>query len=481
MQHDPRPWNDGQRELWTRIAAHPIGGDAAHSFAIRLAREQGWTRSEAAEAIDEYRRFCFLAFVAGHEVTPSEEVDAVWHLHLLYTRDYWDVFCVTVLGAPLHHGPTRCASQQAHYRDAYARTLASYAAYFGAPSMQWWPGSAQRFQRKPAMTRIDRQRYWIVPRPRWLRRPVRAEAASLLAAALVAVPAIAAAALPVNPLEWNGGDFLALFIAAMVVAFVGSLILRAALRRQSAPPDRSVGELSVWEAAWLAGGAERVVDAGIAELHRLGRITVDNDGSITATGAAHAPDPTLDAILDTARIHRRVDGLVKHARTRLDAIRVGLERRGLWFERQVARRINLLSALPWIALIVLGSAKIAVGVARDRPVLFLVILTLVCVPFALSRALASAGRTPAGDTRLRLLNATNTTVRRAPRSDQLALAVALAGTSVLAGTALASYHTVRHPPSSGDGSSSGSDSGSDSGDSGGSSGCGGCGGGGGGD
>ncbi len=42
---------------------------------------------------DEYRRFAFLAATAGHPVTPSDAVDQAWHLHLTYSRDYWDRFC----------------------------------------------------------------------------------------------------------------------------------------------------------------------------------------------------------------------------------------------------------------------------------------------------------------------------------------------------------------------------------------------------
>ncbi|MEK6230809.1 MAG: hypothetical protein N2A42_03075 [Luteolibacter sp.] len=33
----------------------------------------------------EYKRFVALAMLAGHPVTPSEEVDQAWHLHLVYT------------------------------------------------------------------------------------------------------------------------------------------------------------------------------------------------------------------------------------------------------------------------------------------------------------------------------------------------------------------------------------------------------------
>ena len=56
--------------------------------------------------IEDYRRFCYLAVAAGHEVTPSDAVDQAWHLHLIYSCDYWEKSCPLVLRADLHHGPT---------------------------------------------------------------------------------------------------------------------------------------------------------------------------------------------------------------------------------------------------------------------------------------------------------------------------------------------------------------------------------------
>ncbi|HSF12878.1 MAG TPA: hypothetical protein VLA50_07875 [Erythrobacter sp.] len=100
-----------QVELWQRIAAHTIGPDDAElTFARRLARENRWGLPFADRVIGEYRRFCYLAIACGHEVTPSDAVDQAWHLHLTYSRDYWEVFCPTVLGADLHHGPTKGGS-----------------------------------------------------------------------------------------------------------------------------------------------------------------------------------------------------------------------------------------------------------------------------------------------------------------------------------------------------------------------------------
>jgi hypothetical protein len=138
--------------LWHRIAAHRIGpDDASLTFAARLARENRWSLPHAEAVIGEYNRFCYLAITAGHEVTPSDAVDQAWHLHLTYSRDYWQVFCPQVLGADLHHGPTRGGSpERARFYQQYAATLAAYEATFGAaPPANIWPAARRRFSVDP--------------------------------------------------------------------------------------------------------------------------------------------------------------------------------------------------------------------------------------------------------------------------------------------------------------------------------------------
>lgn len=106
----------GTQALWARIQAHRLDDPGASLvFSHRLAREQGWSRARTLRCIEEYRRFVMLASVAEHTVVPSEDVDRVWHLHLTYTRDYWNVLCAQVLGFALHHNPTE-GGPDAHRR-----------------------------------------------------------------------------------------------------------------------------------------------------------------------------------------------------------------------------------------------------------------------------------------------------------------------------------------------------------------------------
>lgn len=163
--------------VWTALSHYSIGpDDAALSFAQRLARENGWSAAYTARVIEEYRRFCFLAVTAGHPVTPSDAVDQAWHLHLTYTRDYWERFCPDVLGRPLHHGPTAGgAAEQHRYFLQYADTLRSYERAFGTPPADLWPDARRRLNEDHKARRVHPRDAFILPRR-----------ATMLAAAIVA-------------------------------------------------------------------------------------------------------------------------------------------------------------------------------------------------------------------------------------------------------------------------------------------------------
>lgn len=154
----------------------------ALSFSERLRRENGWSASHTAAVITEYRRFLYLCAEAGHPVTPSDAVDQAWHLHLSYTRSYWEELCGEVLGKPLHHGPTRGGSAEVEkFREWYAATLLAYREHFGkeAPA-RVWPPPEQRFL-PSRFERVDRARLFLVPR--------KAVAAGLVAVVLLGITA----------------------------------------------------------------------------------------------------------------------------------------------------------------------------------------------------------------------------------------------------------------------------------------------------
>lgn len=205
---------------WNRLLAVDLdAADSALPFSARLARDNGWPRDFAARAIEEYRKFCFLVVHAGHAVTPSDEVDQVWHLHLLYSRHYWEALCRDALERPLHHGPTAGGPAEGRkYRSWYEDTLASYRRYFGEPPQDLWPASDERFDAAHDFVRVDRRDVVTLGRA-----ALKRGALATLAGSGVLAVAHAFAQAESGPASGSG------FGVALILAIVvGALILAAA-------------------------------------------------------------------------------------------------------------------------------------------------------------------------------------------------------------------------------------------------------------
>jgi uncharacterized protein (TIGR04222 family) len=450
---------DEHAALWQRLVEHPFEcPEQGLDFTRRLAREQGWRISEARAAVEEYRRFCFLAIVEPASMTPSAAVDEVWHLHLLHTQDYWLQFCPQVLGRPLHHGPTRGGRDEARrYRAQYADTLAAYERHFGLPPVRWWPGHAARFADPSRIRRVDRHRHWVLPKPRLSWRA--------LSGLCLLLPGTARA-LPVNVLDWTADPFLLLYASLMLAGIAALFIGRRRMRARVAAHG---GELSVWETACLAAGPERAVDAAIADLLQRRAIVLEPDGQrlrLTAEPAT-LPEP-LSVVARRVGLRGNIDAVIKDSLPWLDGPLRALVTRGLLLAPADAAKAALQPVLPLALVLLLGLAKIAVGLSRDKPIGILAFLCAVTGAIVLITAFKRPQRTRAGDALLRELNERYARIARAPRDSELALAVALVGTAALAGSAFDAYHQARQGSGSGDGGSSGDGDGG--------SGCGGCGG-----
>jgi hypothetical protein len=112
-------------KLWDRLKEFELDdNDSQLTFTDRLARENGWAHEFSVRAVLEYKRFIFLICVSNQPLTPSDEVDQVWHLHLLYTHSYWREMCGQLLNKEIHHGPTKGGqNENLKFTDWYQRTI----------------------------------------------------------------------------------------------------------------------------------------------------------------------------------------------------------------------------------------------------------------------------------------------------------------------------------------------------------------------
>lgn len=518
--------NPDQRILWQRIQAHVLDDpQSASPFSLRLAAENGWQPGFTQRAIEEYRRFAFLATAAGHPVSPSDAVDQVWHLHLLYTRDYWGEFCPKVLGAPLHHGPARGGiAEKDKLTDWYGNTLASYRRFFGEPPADLWPA----WPVHPKTVRIEVARYWCLPKPRfaalsrlrkWFARRAstqaappaivpRPGAASVERPLMLASVGVMMATLPSAAEEWpfnlRGPEFLAVYMGVVAVLVGIAFFLR---RRLAGPVEiADIDGLSPYAVAYLAGGPNRVFVAGLAAVAQRGLVVVSKD-SVKRT---EAPQPDNLPLVERAicsgagLLGRQLYDVRSATGGAIEAIEAELAEKGLLAKGPGFMKARLVPAGVVAIALLIGGQKMSIGLERGRPVAFLFILMVLTLGIAIAFACRPPRLSGRGREALRRLKAKydNPSFRRWPGardstsdagySDShvagpwVPFSVGLFGASVLRGTELesvAKYGLPKGGDSGSAGSASGCSTSTDSsggGDSGGGGdgGCGGCGGGG---
>lgn len=242
-------------ELWSRIEAYPIDNpEAAHPFSVKLAAEQGWTRTFTLQAIEEYKKFMYLCCISPTGASPSKVVDEVWHQHLTYTTDYWIRFCKNTLHKDIHHYPSQGGSDEnAKHSDWYDRTIELYHDTFGAyPPEHIWPGQKHREEEQdeesnmPFVEPVNFAKYMVL---------------------LIPFVLITLVFWQPNPFLLSGPHFLVFFITLCICA--GSLQADWLVKKKNllkAILNTQYHDLTKYEKAWLAGGTERVALLMVVEL-----------------------------------------------------------------------------------------------------------------------------------------------------------------------------------------------------------------------
>jgi hypothetical protein len=96
--------------------------------------------------IEEYAKFMTMIFFSKKPLTPSEEVDYVWHIHQSLTFNY-RFFCSKVFGNFIVHVPTVGGQQESDkHSNMYSETLEFYKFLFkDFPPVGIWPSLEDRF------------------------------------------------------------------------------------------------------------------------------------------------------------------------------------------------------------------------------------------------------------------------------------------------------------------------------------------------
>jgi hypothetical protein len=122
-----------QPDMWEKITELFGGTDACtKAFADKISRKHACSKRYALKAVEEYKKFLYLAVISDFHVTPSQAIDKVWHEHILFTKGY-RTFCDEVIAYNLHHHPelVPIEEQTEIYHAQYISTIELYIQEFG--------------------------------------------------------------------------------------------------------------------------------------------------------------------------------------------------------------------------------------------------------------------------------------------------------------------------------------------------------------
>lgn len=467
--------------LWKRIEEFRLDAPGAEfPFSSKLQRETGWDPAFVQLAIQEYKKFTYLACVAGHPVSPSKDVDQVWHLHLTYTRSYWEEFCPKVLERPLHHElSSGGADEDAKYQDWYARTLESYERIFEEPAPEWiWPPSASQVGAGEPRKEKDMSKWCGLLKalsgayPAFLKKRFIAAFFGLF---LIGGCAINGAA--PDPFDYRGPEFLIFFWTLTMVLMVGAFMWRESQRS----PEDDGGVLDPSEpylVARLASTDKRPFQAALVSMQARRIIAISNSDKVFRVPQVPPPTEKFErgvyACIGPNGL--RLDELWQMVRHDLGGYDQELGNRGLL----VNARARWNSALGFLGtgglLVLVGVTKVSIGLSRNRPVDFLVMSTILVAVFSSFAAFGwQPRRTRRGDAYLERTRAEISFRPRgsSPETVALALGVALLGEAFMPSDVQAAFRIAFPPTTSGGGGCGSSCGGGGCGGGG----CGGCGGG----
>ncbi len=308
-------------------------------------------------------------------VCPSEEVDAAWHQHLTFTRSYWQHFCRDVLRTPLHHEPTRGGPGELNkHRQMYRDTLASYERLFGhRPPRDIWPDVDARFG-KPCRTNVVHS---LLDRVR--NQKEHGTRSDLISASVCFAFPLAFAA---NPFDFDGKTFLIFYMCLLFVAVAVAGCLRWSSSAGSEPSDESELTTDPLEIAYLAKGVDAVVSTAFTSLVSRQNLLIQSGmvsrGPVALPTNASLVERSLyeGVPTDTELAPSKLASTVRKARQHAEEYASRLRAEGLLnptTDEPMTRR--WIPFLLLVSVCAIGAIKILVGLSRDRPVGYLVVLT----------------------------------------------------------------------------------------------------------
>lgn len=348
-QHEP---------IWNKIQAFPLDdSQAVFPFSKKLAQENNWTETFAANAILEYKKFLLLCCISPRGASPSPIIDTVWHLHLTYTESYWTQLCEKTLGKPLHHHPSRGGpTENEKHTDWYAFTLSLYTQTFGQyPPEDIWPA-----QLKPPESIPTKISYTIIPRH--VRQQVLFGIVLLAMFVLIRFGSI-------HIYRFNGPQFLEFGVYLGIVTLIIVTILSAHWKKQVAAIASHwyPAEYNIFQATDFLYGKNRALQTAIVDLLERRVLRFENHRFVYQ---GHQPgnNPLLIGLKNLAvgesinydTISNTFYHQPQFTNERFDEL------------NRLCRKTNLWWGVPFIGVVTIVTVRILQGVANGKPVSFLI-------------------------------------------------------------------------------------------------------------
>ena len=233
-----------------------------------------------------------------------------------------------------------------------------------------------------------------------------------------------------NPLDWPAGPFLTLYGLLATLVLAGLALTRNELGSTSHVALNDLGALHL---AYLAGGTDHATDAALVALLEAGVATPDR----RCTRIRFDPSVPVAAefqpfcrVRGAEAVRTGFKDQFGHRWTRL---RMELLACGLVPTDAALQRFRRVGAALLGGVVALGSAKVMVGLSRDRPVGILLFLMVLTILLGIILLTAVPYRNAAGTAVLKAARRTHARAARAPMPNEMALAFALSGSAVLAG------------------------------------------------
>ncbi len=216
--------------------------------------------------------------------------------------------------------------------------------------------------------------------------------------------------------DLNGPEFLGLYVVLFVFALAWSIRRRKNVYARFSLPGAERNQLTdPYEIAWLAGGVPRCAQVAVVKLISSGavewkRTRILRESLLVANGSAEAGFNEMERALYSAILGRGQKGLKMTEvppliATRISGIESRLAKLGLRPTVSETRGRGCLIILPLFALMGFGAVKMVVGMTRDKPILYLVILLAITVIVAAIIAAHKKKLTPAGENLLSRMRA----------------------------------------------------------------------------